>query len=145
MFWRICNPPKSNIRICNPLKSHCQDINVWACADCKSAIRNRRIANPAEQMLCVLADICVSADCNPVFWRICNPPKSIIRICNPLNPHSHEINVWACADYKSALRNRRIANPAEQMGGHNEPKVSVKLIMSLQRMSPYTKLTLKCN
>ena len=57
--------------------------------------------------------------CNPcggnVFWRICNPPKSTIRICNPLKPHSHEINVWACADCKSAIRNRRIANPAEQM------------------------------
>ena len=50
-----------------------------------------------------------------VFWRICNPPKITIRICNPLKPHSHEVNVWACADYKSAIRNRRIANPAEQM------------------------------
>ena len=54
MFWRICNPPKSTIRICNPLKPHSHEVNVWACADCKSAIRNRRIANPAEQMLSLI-------------------------------------------------------------------------------------------
>ena len=51
VFWRICNPPKSTIRICNPLKPRCHEVNVWACADCKSAIRNCRIANPAEQMI----------------------------------------------------------------------------------------------
>ena len=73
-FGVICNPPKYAIRICNPLKPLRLAVSKQGLFNriANPYNKNRRIANPPEQILC--------------FGVICNPPNYTIRICNPLKP-----------------------------------------------------------
>ena len=57
---------------------------------------------------------CLNGDLLPCFGVICNPPKCIIRICNPLKPSLLAVNkqgtVYRITNPYS--KNRRIANHA---------------------------------